>query len=105
MVGQAISKDVLVAVKRCVNDAASWSDIEDLIGRDAVEFALARARDLIENGVIPDSAMGSTAVGGTTGFDESGNMTAEGEGQVAKVRGAGKGKVAPKITKPKKVNQ
>ena len=75
MQGEGFSEESLDAIEHCLRDAATWTDIRDLVGEEACELAQTRAEELLEEGGIPDEA--PTTIAGT-GTDSDGNITDEG---------------------------
>lgn len=108
MKGKPLSDETRAAIQHCLRDAATWTDIEDLLGQEACELARGRAEELLENGIIPGDAKTNQQ---NTGLDESGNLTDAGREltdakaekvKPRKIRGAGVGKVGKKDAPKKK---
>ena len=86
MNGKPLSSDVMTAIKGCSKDAATWTDIQDLVGSVAGDLAYERLVELLENGVISTGTGETVQVG--TGVDPSGDINEEGQelsGEVEKV--------------------
>jgi len=104
MKGKPLSDESRKAIQHCLRDAATWTDIGDLLGPEACDLAHGRAEELLENGVIPGDAKTKNE---NTGIDSSGNITDAGSAlspkaeKIKKVRGAGVGKIHKKDV-PKK---
>lgn len=107
MAGQILSPEVLIAIKGCLNDTATWRDIARLIGGQAAQKARVCAQRLLDEKMITEEsysitstppidvtddstlvvtdlvpAIDVTSDGDTTGLDkakytEGGNITAE----------------------------
>lgn len=54
MAGKELSPATVRLLTVCVNDAATWSDIERLVGKEAKDRAYARAVQLTENKTFPE---------------------------------------------------
>ena len=58
MVNKPLSPDTLKAIKMCIGDKAMWTDVQDLIGKPAVDNARARAKQLLDTKMItPDETV------------------------------------------------
>ena len=55
--GKPLSEQAQRLLLVCVNDVATWSDIERLIGKEAKDRAYARAVQLAENKTIPEAGV------------------------------------------------
>ena len=60
VIGKEIPTDILADLRVLVGDSAIWKDIATLVGQAAADKALARAKELIDNGAVPVQTNAST---------------------------------------------
>lgn len=58
--GLPLSDEVMLCLKRCMNDASTWIDVIELVGLDAVMSCKMRISKLLTNGVISASSSSQT---------------------------------------------